>query len=95
MVALVRGFGTPGKESACDFGGGRGSTPGRSPISAGGGSAVAAAAAVGDDRLQQQAGRDVNPEEFTHGTSEQRVEWFQRGFESGDPNSCDTFDGGE
>ena len=52
---------------------------------------LAAAAAVGDDRLQRMAGGRVNPDAFTHGTSAQRVEWFRRGLESGDPRSCDTF----
>src|ERR1051325_5444160 len=42
-----------------------------------------AAAAIGDDRLQRMAGRTVNPESFTHGSSAQRVEWFRRGLESG------------
>lgn len=53
-----------------------------------------AAAAIGDDRLQRMAGSRVAPDRFTHGTSKQRVEWFRRGLESGDPNACDTFDGG-
>ena len=50
-----------------------------------------AAAAVGDDHLQKMAGRRVTPESFTHGTSAQRMEWFRRGFESGDVGNCDTF----
>ena len=52
---------------------------------------LGAAAAVGDDRLQRQAGQSVNPDAFTHGTSEQRMEWFRRGFTSGEIRSCDTF----
>jgi predicted metalloprotease len=55
---------------------------------------LAAAAAVGDDRLQRQSGGGVNPESFTHGTSEQRMAWFRRGFDSGDPRNCDSFAGG-
>jgi predicted metalloprotease len=54
--------------------------------------ALNAATAIGDDRLQQQAQGYVVPESFTHGTSEQRVRWFRKGIESGDINSCDTFD---
>lgn len=53
--------------------------------------AMAAAAAVGDDRLERQAGQRVSPESFTHGTSEQRMHWFQQGFSTGDPNACNTF----
>ncbi len=51
-----------------------------------------AAAAIGDDRLQRQAQGYVVPDAFTHGTSEQRVRWFRRGFESGDISKGDTFD---
>jgi predicted metalloprotease len=50
-----------------------------------------AAAAVGDDRLQRMSGRAVNPDSFTHGSSEQRMEWFQRGFTSGNLRDCETF----
>jgi predicted metalloprotease len=50
-----------------------------------------AAAAIGDDRLQQQGTGRVAPENFTHGSSAQRVQWFRRGLESGNPDSCDTF----
>jgi predicted metalloprotease len=50
-----------------------------------------AAAAIGDDRLQRRAQGHVVPDSFTHGSSAQRVEWFRRGLESGDPNQCNTF----
>ena len=52
---------------------------------------LSAAAAIGDDRLQRRARGTVMPESFTHGSSEQRVSWFRRGLESGDPQTCDTF----
>jgi predicted metalloprotease len=53
--------------------------------------ALAAAAGVGDDRLQKQTRGYVVPESFTHGTSEQRMRWFSRGMQNGDPGQCDTF----
>jgi uncharacterized protein len=54
---------------------------------------LAAASAVGDDTLQRRSGGGVDPDSFTHGTSEQRAKWFRRGFDSGDANDCDTFSG--
>ena len=50
-----------------------------------------AAAAVGDDRILKQAGRAVNREAFTHGSSAERIEWFTRGMKTGDIQSCNTF----
>ncbi|MFT5915694.1 MAG: putative metalloprotease, partial [Bacteroidia bacterium] len=53
--------------------------------------ALNAARAIGDDRLQMQSRGYVVPESFTHGTSEQRMRWFTKGFKTGDPNQGDTF----
>jgi len=53
--------------------------------------ALAAASGVGDDRLQRQARGYVVPDSFTHGSSQQRMRWFNRGLQSGDPGQCDTF----
>ncbi|MCB1706614.1 MAG: neutral zinc metallopeptidase, partial [Halioglobus sp.] len=55
--------------------------------------ALQAATAIGDDRLQREAGRQVVPDSFTHGTSAQRVKWFRVGFDSGNFADCDTFAG--
>jgi len=53
--------------------------------------ALNAASQIGDDRLQQMAGRRVNPETFTHGSSAQRMKWFRRGYDTGRLEACDTF----
>jgi len=47
--------------------------------------------AVGDDRLQRMSGRGVHPESFTHGSSEQRANWFYTGLKNGNIESCNTF----
>ena len=52
---------------------------------------LAAAASVGDDRHQREATGTIDPETWTHGSSEQRTRWFATGFERGDATSCDTF----
>ena len=55
--------------------------------------ALKAVAAVGDDHLQEMSGRAVSPETWTHGSSQQRETWFERGFHTGDPAACNTFGG--
>jgi uncharacterized protein len=50
-----------------------------------------AAAAIGDDRIQRMSGSRVAPDRFTHGSSQQRVTWFRRGFDGGDMQACETF----
>jgi predicted metalloprotease len=54
--------------------------------------ALNAASQIGDDTLQKRSRGQVVPESFTHGTSAQRVGWFKRGFESGSPDNCNTFE---
>lgn len=57
--------------------------------------AIKAAAAVGDDHLQKMSGRAVSPETWTHGSSAQRIEWFKRGFQTGQMSACNTFGNSE
>jgi uncharacterized protein len=52
---------------------------------------IGAAAAVGDDRIQASVNGRIEPESWTHGSAEQRTRWLRRGFETGNPNACDTF----
>ena len=53
--------------------------------------AIDSAKTVGDDRIQQKSGQRVDPEGWTHGSSEQRMRWFMVGFEEGSLEACDTF----
>jgi uncharacterized protein len=57
--------------------------------------AFTAAEAVGDDRLQRRAQGTIDPDSFTHGTSEQRKRWFRTGYDKAEPGACDTFSGDE
>ncbi|WGZ96501.1 MAG: neutral zinc metallopeptidase [Candidatus Thiothrix putei] len=53
--------------------------------------AINAAGSIGDDRLQRMSGRRINPDSFTHGSSMQRMEWFQRGLKTGNLKNCNSF----
>jgi uncharacterized protein len=57
--------------------------------------AMNAASAIGDDRLQKQSQGYIVPDAFTHGTSQQRMRWFRKGYETGDPDMGDTFKSAE
>ena len=64
-----------------------------SPTQADINSGIDAAGAVGDDRIQERTQRQMNPETWTHGSSEQRRRWFSRGYETGRATTCNTFAG--